>query len=66
MNKRARTIIDKSCKETGLVWTEDALPYKIIRNIVFDIDTELSKTKYIDMSNIDDIRQAIRALYEDL
>jgi len=64
MNKRARTIIDKSCKETGLVWTGDALPYKIIRNIINDIDLELQKTKYME-SNVDDLRQAIRELYEE-
>ena len=64
MNKRARTIIDKSCREVGLVWTGDALPYKIIRNIINDIDTELSKTKYIEVSNIESIREAIRELYE--
>jgi len=46
-NTRARSIIDKSLKETNVAYNGDALPNAIIRNFISAFDTELQKTKWI-------------------
>lgn len=70
MNKRARQIIDRSAKNVGLVWTGDALPYAVIKNVTADIDNELGKLKWLgeneDWNNaIEAVRKELRTIYED-
>jgi|DEB19_MinimDraft_3_1074340.scaffolds.fasta_scaffold00951_28 hypothetical protein len=69
MNKRARQLIDKSCKDIGLVWTGDALPASIIRNVIVDIDNELGKIKWVGADEswnlaVEKIREELREIYE--
>ena len=70
MNKRARLLIDKSAKDIGLVWTGDALPYAIIRNIVEDLNSELGKLKWVGENDewnnaVEAIRKELRGIYGD-
>lgn len=69
MNKRARTIIDKSCKDIGLIWTGDALPASIIKNVIADLDNELGKLKWVGQDEgwnraVEKIREELRDIYE--
>jgi hypothetical protein len=69
VNKRARTIIDKSCKDIGLIWTGDALPASIIRNVIADLDNELGKLKWVGQDEgwnraVEKIREELRDIYE--
>ena len=69
MNKRARLIIDKSCKDIGLVWTGDALPASIIRNVMADLDNEFGTLKWVGADEswnlaVEKIRAELRDIYE--
>jgi len=69
MNKRARLIIDKSCKDIGLVWTGDALPASIIKNVMADLDNEFGKLKWVGADEswnlaVEKIRAELRDIYE--
>lgn len=63
MNKRARDIVNRSSKEVNLVWTGDALPAALIRNITIDITNELSKLKYQEMT-VENIIRELKDIYE--
>lgn len=69
MNKRCRSIIDKSCKDIGLIWTGDALPAAVIRNVIADLDNELGKLKWVGTDEswnlaVEKIRQELREIYD--
>lgn len=64
MNSRARKIIDKSAKDIGLVWTGDALPYAVIRNVLADLDNELGKLKWVGEK--EDWNRAVEAIRKEL
>ena len=64
MNKRARQIIDKSCREVGLVWSGDALPYAVLRNVIADLDNELGKLKWVGEK--EDWNRAVEAIRKEL
>jgi hypothetical protein len=69
VNKRARQIIDKSCREVGLVWSGDALPYAVLRNVIADLDNELGKLSWVGEdagwnNAVEKIREELRDMYE--
>lgn len=70
MNHRARKLIDKSAKDVGLVWTGDALPFAVMRNVIIDIDNELGKIKWVGSDEgwnlaVEKIREELRDIYAD-
>lgn len=70
MNSRARKIIDKSAKDVGLVWTGDALPIAVVRNVLADLDNELGKLKWVGENEdwnraVEAIRKELKDIYEN-
>jgi len=69
MNKRCRSIIDKSAKDIGLIWTGDALPASIIKNVLVDLDNEFGKLKWVGTDEgwnraVEALRKELRDIYE--
>lgn len=69
MNSRARKLIDKSAKDVGLVWTGDALPYAVVRNVIADLDNEFGKIKWVGADEswnlaIEAIRKELKDIYD--
>jgi len=70
MNKRCRSIIDKSAKDIGLIWTGDALPASVIRNVIADLHNEFGKLRWVDQDEgwnraVEKIREELKSIYED-
>lgn len=62
-------MIDKSAKDVGLVWTGDALPYAVVRNVIADLDNEFGKIKWVGADEswnlaIEAIRKELKDIYD--